>query len=148
MKSKSNWIPEIVYEDSEEGLTSHIPFIQVPKEETMPDLLFVFESRETGEYEPGQDGEELPVTSLDLHQYASMSVLKARLSWVEYDNVRFALGLEPLRTAAIKGAEITSNIRVALNQQNEGDALSNREGDLSGETITVTDDGFKKVDAE
>ena len=67
MDSK-NWVPEIFYEELDEsGLTSHIPFIAVPPEEEMPRMLFIFESRETGEFEPGQDGEDLPVTQLDLH---------------------------------------------------------------------------------
>ena len=95
-QSTTQWIPEICYEDSEEGLSSHIPFIQVPATEEMPRMLFIFESRETGETEPGPEGEELPVTELDLHQYANMAVLKERLNWIEYDNVRYALGLEPL----------------------------------------------------
>ena len=110
----SNWIPEILYEDTDEGLTSNIPFIQVPQEQEMPKLLFIFESRETGEVEPGPDGEELPVTELDLHQYADMAILKEKLSFVEYDNVRWALGLEPMATAAMKGQKITSNVKFAV----------------------------------
>ena len=55
-----NWIPEICYEEVEDGLTSHIPFIQVPDGEEMPGMLFVFESRDTGEVEPGPEGEEMP----------------------------------------------------------------------------------------
>ena len=113
-KVKTPWIPEIMYEDSGEGISSHIPFIQVPLGEYMPNMLFMFESRETGEFEPGLDGEELPVTQLDLHQYANMNTLKQKLSHMEYDNVRFALGLESLRTAAVKGSKITSNVRVKV----------------------------------
>ena len=45
------------------------------------------------------------------------------MSFIEYDNVRFALGLEPLKVASIKGREITSNIRVALSADGAGDAL-------------------------
>ena len=88
-------------------------------------LIFcmVFESRETGEYEPGPDGEELPVTEIELHQYADMAVLKKNLLPVEYDNVRYALGLEPLKTAAIKGQKITSNVRVAVSDDSDADAL-------------------------
>ena len=52
-----------------------------------------------------------------------MAVLKERLNWIEYDNVRYALGLEPLATAATKGQKITSNVRVALNADGTGDAL-------------------------
>lgn len=123
MSTKNSWVPEILYEESDEGMTSKIPFIQVPNNESMPGLLFVFESRETGEIEPGPEGEDLAVHDLELHQYANMSILKEKLSWVEYDNVRFALGLESLSTAAVKGAAITSNVRVALNVDSDDDAL-------------------------
>ena len=71
------WIPEIMYEETQDdGLTSHIPFIPVPQDEEMPKLIYVFESRETGEFEPGPNGEDLPVTTMDLHQYADMNTLK------------------------------------------------------------------------
>jgi hypothetical protein len=135
--SNSNWIPEILYEETEDGLTSKIPFVQVPHEEEMPALLFVFESRDTGEVEPGPEGEDLPVHDLELHQYASMTILKERLNWIEYDNVRFALGLESLKTAAIKGSEITSNVRVALNADGTGDAMnkSHIKVDVNGHEI-------------
>lgn len=117
---ETNWIPEIMYEDAQDGsLSSHIPFIQVPKAEEMPRLLFMFESRETGEFEPGLAGEELPVTELDLYQYANMNYLKTRMSLVEYDNLRYALGLDPIVTAAQKGQKITSNVRVAVNDDSD-----------------------------
>jgi hypothetical protein len=107
-----NWFPEIMYEDTgEEGLTSHIPFIPVPADETMPHFLFVFESRETGEFEPGPEGEELPVTEMDLHQYANMKVLKSKLDETTFDNVRSALGLDPLKVATTKGQKITDTVK-------------------------------------
>jgi hypothetical protein len=118
-KVNSNWIPEIEYEEAEEGLTSKIPFIQVPLGEVMPTLLYVFESRETGEFEPGSEGEELPVTEITLHQYANMGVCKQRMSPIEYDNLRFSLGLESVHDAAIKGHEITTNIRQKIGNSGE-----------------------------
>lgn len=115
--SNRNWIPEIMYEDAgEEGLTSHIPFIPVPEEENMPPFLFVFESRETGDFEPGPEGEDLPVTEMDLHQYADMKVLKENLSSDVFDKVRLALGLEPLQDAVAKGQKITQNVRNNLSK--------------------------------
>ena len=112
MNNQTNWIPEICYEEeSVDGLTSNIPFIPVPQDQDMPSLLYVFESRETGEVEPGPDGEELPVTELDLHQYADMAVLKEKLDLETYDRIRNALGLEPLHDAAVKGASITNKVR-------------------------------------
>lgn len=115
MSSGSNrWIPEIMYEESEGGLTSNIPFIQVPEGEKMPGMLFIFESRDTGEFEPGPDGEELPVTDLELHQFCNMSTLKSKLSTQEYDRVRAVLGLEPLKVASQKGSAITQKIRDSI----------------------------------
>ena len=113
MNNNSSWIPEIVYEDSDEG-PSTIPFIMVPKEESMPHLLYIFESRETGSVEPGLNGEEVPVVQWDLHQYADMLVLKSRLSAEDYDTVRVALGLDPLDVATEKGTNITQNVRKNL----------------------------------
>ena len=108
------WIPEILYEDTEDGLTSKIPFIDVPPEEKMPKLVYIFESCPTGEFEPGPEGEELPVTEITLHQYVDMSYLKDNLTPIEYDNVRWALGLGPFAEAVEKGQKITDNIRQKL----------------------------------
>ena len=111
----NNWVPEIYYEEADEsGLTSHIPFISPPPDEEMPKMLFIFESRETGEYEPGADGEDLPVFQIDLHQYADMAFLKAGLDGPTFDKVREALGLEPLADAAAAGSKITERIRSAI----------------------------------
>tara|TARA_Y100000593_G_C4250958_1_gene307146 strand:- start:134 stop:478 length:345 start_codon:yes stop_codon:yes gene_type:complete len=108
---KTNWVPEIMYEENEDGTSSHIPFIPVPSGESMPNLLYVFESRETGEHEPGLNGEEVPVIQWDLHQYADMSILKGNLDGITYDLVRSALGLEPLADAVEKGKNLTQSVR-------------------------------------
>ena len=111
----NNWVPEIFYEEVDEaGLTSHIPFIAVPDAEEMPKILFIFESRETGEFEPGPDGEDLPVTQIDLHQYADMAALKTSLDSETFDKVRKALGLQSLSEAAAEGKKITERIRTAV----------------------------------
>ena len=105
------WVPEIMYEDIGDGLTQSIPFVSVPADKEMPGIVFLFASRETGEFEPGLDGEELPITELDLHQYANLSYIKEALSEEEYDKVRMHLGLDPLRTAVAKGQYITDAVR-------------------------------------
>tara|TARA_A100001515_G_C4499099_1_gene186023 strand:+ start:232 stop:561 length:330 start_codon:yes stop_codon:yes gene_type:complete len=101
------WIPEIVYEEGE----GNIPFIMVPNDEEMPKILFIFESRETGDFEPGLEGEEVPVIQWDLCQYGNMVTLKNNLDPVTYDIVRSALGLEPLLEAAKKGSKITESVK-------------------------------------
>jgi hypothetical protein len=110
-KSNNNWIPEVMYEESENGMTSHIPFIMVPNEEEMPKMIFIFESRETGEFEPNEEGDPVPILEMDLHQYADMQILKDGLSEDLYNKVRACLGLQPLREAAEAGSKITENIR-------------------------------------
>jgi hypothetical protein len=110
----SKWFPELMYEEGGGGSSSKIPFIPVPEGEEMPKILFVFESRETGELEPGSDGEEVPVVQWDLHQYADMAILKEGLSSDVYDKVRGALGLESLKSASEKGKSITDIIRSQL----------------------------------
>jgi hypothetical protein len=118
--TKRGWVPEIMYEEAEEeGLTSQIPFIMVPDEEEMPRLLYIFESRDTGEIEPGPDGEDLPVTELDLHQYVDMIILKRGLTGDQYDVVRSVLGLEPLRAAEIAGHKISEEIRSNIEKSSE-----------------------------
>lgn len=110
-KKNSNWIPEILYEED-----SQIPFIEVPKGESDPALLFIFVNRKTGTTEPGPDGEELPVMEMDLRQYVDMKILKDRLTETEYDKIRSVLGLQPLREATKKGREITANVEKNLNK--------------------------------
>ena len=108
MKNKAPqkaWIPEIMYEED-----SQIPFIQVPNEQPDPHILFIFVNRETGETEPGEDGDEIPVVEMDLRQFADLKLLKENLTEAEYDKVREVLGLLPMKTATRKGAEITARI--------------------------------------
>lgn len=105
------WIPEIYYEEMEDGVTSHIPFISVPENQEMPKVLFMFESRETGEEEVGPEGAPIPIVDLDLHQYGNMNALRDNLPVTIYDQVRQALGLEPLSSAIKKGEKITQNVR-------------------------------------
>ena len=136
-----NWVPEIMYEDTGEeglGLTSHIPFIPVPEDEEMPKLVYIFESRETGEIEPGPEGEELPVTEMELHQYADMNVLKTSLDLVTYDKVREALGLQSMLEAVSEGKNITNNIRRKLGQPYENkDGIVMKDEVVSVKTVSV-----------
>jgi len=106
VKPSGTWYPEIMYEED-----SKIPFVPVPDGEMMPSILFMFESRDTGESEPGLEGEPLPIVELDLYQYANMNVLKSKLSTSLFDEVRVALGLEPVSIAAPKGVAVTDKIR-------------------------------------
>jgi hypothetical protein len=110
----NNWIPEIMYEESDDGMSSNIPFIMVPQDQEMPKVVFIFESRETGEYEPNEDGDPVPIMEMDLHQYADMAILKEGLDSSTYDVVRKVLGLQPMKQAVAAGKKITNNVRKNL----------------------------------
>tara|TARA_B100001250_G_C19726498_1_gene756326 strand:- start:393 stop:764 length:372 start_codon:yes stop_codon:yes gene_type:complete len=104
MTEKRKWVPEILYEEyEEESLSSGIPFVQVPANQEMPDIIFMFGSQETGEYEPDQDGEPQPIVEMELYQYACMQYLKEDLDPVTYDKVRISLGLKPMEEASKLG---------------------------------------------
>ena len=112
--TQKNWVPEIMYEESSGEGSSNLPFIQVPAGEEMPKLLFMFESRQTEESEPGSDGELLPVFEWDLHQYADMAVLKEALRPELFDEVRVSLGLQTMAEAVSAGQQISQNVRNTL----------------------------------
>lgn len=108
---KESWHPEIVYEDTDDGQLGNLPLVHVPPGEEMPKFLLIWEATDTGEIEPGPEGEEMPVVQWDLRQYAQMEVLKAKLSPIDYDKVRVALGLQPLKEAVAAGQKITQRVR-------------------------------------
>lgn len=109
-KNSKQWIPEIMYEEN-----SVIPFIEVPEEQEDPSVLFIMINRKTGEYEPGYEGEEVPVYEMDLRQFVDMSILKKGLTVEEYDKVREILGFEPLKSASEKGRNILLNVKENVN---------------------------------
>ena len=103
------WQPEIMYEEAQEGQSQNFPFIPVPSDQQMPRLLYIYESRETGETEVGPEGEQIAVMRWDMHQYADMAVLKARLPDDVFDQVRVSLGLDPMHIALEKARKNAQN---------------------------------------
>ena len=111
---KTRFTPEISYEQDDGGQLGNLPLIHVPGGEEMPPVLFIWEARETGEFEPGPEGEEVPVVQWDLRQYCMMDTLRAGLTSVEYDRVRTVLGLEPMASAVAAGQAISQRVRDAV----------------------------------
>lgn len=103
------WQPEIMYEEPQEGQDQNFPFIPVPEGQVMPRLLYIYESRQTGETETDADGTSYPVMHWDMHQYADMAVLKARLPEEVFDQVRVSLGLDPMHVALEKARKKAQN---------------------------------------
>ena len=111
MSDNRKWVPEIMYEEYEEdSLSGGLPFIQVPVDKEMPDIVFLFGSQETGEFEPDLDGEPQPIMEMELFQYACMQYLKEGLDGDTYDKVRLCLGLQPLNQAVKAGMKQSEKI--------------------------------------
>ena len=104
-KKSKEWLPELMYQED-----SKIPFIEVPPDQDMPDKLFVWEFKNTGEFEPGPAGEDVPICDADIHIYFNYKVAKQVLGPELLDKVRVAFGLEPLEKATEKGKEITEKV--------------------------------------
>ena len=105
------WVPEIMYEEyEEESLSAGLPFIQIPENKEMPDILFMFSSQPTGEFEPDAEGEPQPIMEMELYQFANMQYLKEDLDADTYDKVRACLGLQPLQEAVENGMKTSEKI--------------------------------------
>ena len=94
------WIPEIFYEETQDGLTRGLPFVNIPSDKAMPSALFICEVRDA----------EDDMKDLAVHMFANMTVLKQELNEESYNRVRTALGLEDLATATEKGQKITDEL--------------------------------------
>jgi hypothetical protein len=88
----NRWMPEIFYEEGNEGLTGGFPFMRIPDDKDIPSSLFIGASKKIME-----EGEE--VHELIMQMYVNSETLKSVLSAEEYDRVRVALGLKPLQEA-------------------------------------------------
>lgn len=103
---------------------SEVPFIEVPVGQTMPDKLFVWEFKNTGEFEPGPAGEDVPICDTDIHIYFNYGVAKKVLGPELLDKVRVAFGLEPLEKATKKGKEITERVVANADHKPEKEGLN------------------------
>jgi hypothetical protein len=86
----NKWIPEIFYEEETKGLTGGLPFVNVPKEKSMPACMFICEVRDV------EENNEVEKEVI-VHSLANMTVLKQEMDIEDYNKVRTALGLEILK---------------------------------------------------
>lgn len=111
-KQEKYEIPLILYEEPSSNGEKGIPFpyIEVPKGGKMPPVLFIFEYRHTGEFEPDSQGREMPIVDQIPHKYIDMEFLKEKLSPELNDVVRVAVGMKPLKIAQEEGQKILDNV--------------------------------------
>jgi hypothetical protein len=104
------WMPEIFYEESKDGITRGLPFVNVPKDKDMPSALFLCEIRDIEE-EPENEVEK----EMTINMYINSRHLKQGLTKEEYNKVRHIIGLESLEESSVKGEEINSVINKNIN---------------------------------
>ena len=132
--TNSKWVPNIYYEENGEGITGGLPFIDVPYGRSMPGCLFICESKDyrdlSQETKDNLDLEHLE-REIIMHSYANMTILRQKLSPELFDEVRIAIGLQPLQTALLEGTkktmEIQKNIDNMINKINDKNSLQKEE---------------------
>jgi hypothetical protein len=126
----SKWVPNIYYEENDKGITGGLPFIDIPIGHSIPACLFICGAKDyrdlSQETKDNLDLEHLE-KEITIHSYANMTVLKEKLSPELFDEVRIAIGLQPLQIALLEGAkktlEIQKNIDNLINRINETNSI-------------------------
>lgn len=96
MKNKKLWIPDILYSDTDDSVVGNFPFVKVPKDLEMPESIIIFECRESGEFEPDSQGNEVPIEDFYAHQYVDMESIKRICGLEILNKIRIDVGLKPL----------------------------------------------------
>lgn len=128
LSKKLEKLPVILYEESMDGSwESSIPYIEVDQGEAMPPALFIQEYRFTGDTEPDSSGNEAPTYDAYMHMYINMDQLNKKLPPKLLDQVRTALGMQPLKKAIKKGEELLTKVVGKTNTEIER-RLNNEDG--------------------
>ena len=84
--------PEILYEESHEGVSNGIPFMKIESEQSTPSALFIGSAHDSDE--KNEEGET--IVDLVMHMYLNVSAIKEILSLEEYNKLRAGLGFQPV----------------------------------------------------
>ncbi len=114
MNERTNWIAPIFYEEDAEGITRGFPFIEVPQDKDMPNCLFIY-SMKTLDTKFDDEFEKEVV----MYSYANMTVLKNKLPPALFDEVRIALGLQPMQEATSAADKMLENVVQDLKKEYE-----------------------------
>ena len=109
--NKDKWMPEIFYEEKQDGMTQGLPFVNIPQDKVMPSSVFI-----CGVEASQEEEEEKEVT---VHMYCNMNFLKERLELDTLNKIRHALGLKPLGIAIEEGKKITERIHSNIDKFSE-----------------------------
>lgn len=85
--------PEILYEESHEGISNGIPFMKIEDTQRVPTALFIGSAHESEE--KNEEGET--IVDLVMHMYLNSSTIKEILSLEEYNKLKEGLGFKPVK---------------------------------------------------
>jgi|LauGreDrversion4_2_1035121.scaffolds.fasta_scaffold151879_4 hypothetical protein len=114
MNERANWIAPIFYEEDTNGITRGFPFIEVPQDKDMPNCLFIY-GMKTLDTKFDDEFEKEVV----MYSYANMTVLKNKLPPTLFDEVRMALGLQPLHEATSVADKMLEDVVEGLKKEYE-----------------------------
>jgi hypothetical protein len=85
--------PEILYEETQDGVSNGIPFMQIDKDSGVPSALFIGTTHDSEE--KNEEGET--IVDLVMHMYINASSISSILSPEEYEKLRIGLGFKPIK---------------------------------------------------
>jgi hypothetical protein len=85
--------PEILYEESADGVSKGIPFMKIENSEGVPSVLFIGSAHDSEE--KNEEGET--IVDLIMHMYIDASTISSILSEEEYEKLRLGLGFKPTK---------------------------------------------------
>jgi len=83
--------PSIFYEESVEGLSAGFPFMQIEKNESIPNVLFVGAISDTDEQIDDESSET--IKELVMQSYYNSEAIKSVLDEKTFNSLKVALGL-------------------------------------------------------
>lgn len=126
MKNDKYEVPTILYEEPKQGhKPSILPYIEVTQNGKMPPVLFIFEYRQTGEFEPDSNGNPVEIVDQIPHKFVDLELLKEKLPPHLNDMIRTLLGMKPLKEAQKDGQvvldKVNKNIEAQLTEKDKRD---------------------------
>jgi Zn-finger domain-containing protein len=104
-------VPTILYEEPRPGEKPNIlPYIEVSLDGKMPPVLFIFEYKQTGEFEPNSSGDPIEIVDQVPHKYVDMEHLKEKLPPHLNDMIRTLLGMKALKEAQKDGQVVLDKV--------------------------------------
>jgi len=121
-------IPSILYEEPLPGAKPNpIPFINVSAGGNMPPVIVIFEYKDTGEEEVGDDGSPAKIVDQIPHMYVDLELLKQKLPSHINDMVRVQIGMKPLKEAQEQGQIILDKVHDNIKKLKHDDRLSKKD---------------------